>query len=215
MTKPPYHHGNLEAALVQAAADVLEESGVAGFSLRECARRAGVSHAAPAHHFGGSAGLLAAVAATGFRDLAPPDPARRSTDPADALLQFGLHYVESAVRRPARFQLMFGARAAAIASPALQAAGQAAHVALTEAVAAATRLSPEEALARGYVDLAWSSVHGFAHLAINPQAAAGADPAHRTRQLKQMLALLGVVWATAKPSTTPDKSQGQARRGTR
>jgi AcrR family transcriptional regulator len=203
MSKPPYHHGNLEAVLIQAAGDLLEESGIAGFSLRECARRAGVSHAAPAHHFGSSAGLLAAVAASGFRELAPPERIPHNEDPAEALLLFGLHYVECAVRRPARFQLMFGARSPAGDFPALREAGQAAHDALIAAVAAASGLSPEDALANGYVDLAWSSVHGFAHLAINQSASGDTDPESLRQRVRQMLALLKPVWSVASEHVPP------------
>src|SRR5687768_5541186 len=64
-----YHHGDLQAALIAAAEDVLAEKGVSGFSLREAARRAGVSPAAPAHHFKDARGLLTAVAARGFQRL--------------------------------------------------------------------------------------------------------------------------------------------------
>ena len=62
-----YHHGDLRAALLRAGEEQLARSGVAGFSLREVASRVGVSHAAPAHHFGDAQGLLAALAAEGFR----------------------------------------------------------------------------------------------------------------------------------------------------
>ena len=61
-----YHHGNLRRAIIDAALEAITESGPVGWSLRELARRAGVSHAAPAHHFGDKAGLLTAVAAEGF-----------------------------------------------------------------------------------------------------------------------------------------------------
>ena len=61
-----YHHGDLRAALLRAAEVELSERGVEGFTLRGCARRAGVSHAAPAHHFGDADGLLTALAAEGF-----------------------------------------------------------------------------------------------------------------------------------------------------
>ena len=66
----PYHHGHLRQAILAAAIDALTESGPARLSLRELARRAGVSHAAPAHHFGDKAGLLTAVAAQGYDLLA-------------------------------------------------------------------------------------------------------------------------------------------------
>ena len=64
-----YHHGDLRQAMIEAAEAVLAEKGVGGFTLRECARRAGVSPAAPAHHFGNLVGLLTAIATLGFDDL--------------------------------------------------------------------------------------------------------------------------------------------------
>lgn len=83
-----YHHGDLRRALLEAAAAEIAEVGPSAISLRSIARRAGVSHAAPAHHFGDRAGLLAAVAADGFRRLneamlAAAD-AERSSDASDA-----------------------------------------------------------------------------------------------------------------------------------
>src|SRR6266702_4843210 len=66
----PYHHGDLRRVLLQAAVEAILESGPATVSLRDLARRAGVSHAAPAYHFGDKAGLLTAVAADGFWRLA-------------------------------------------------------------------------------------------------------------------------------------------------
>ena len=65
-----YHHGDLPAALRAATAQLVAEKGPSGFSLREVARRAGVSHAAPAHHFGDAEGMLTSVAAEGFATLA-------------------------------------------------------------------------------------------------------------------------------------------------
>ncbi|NRB03591.1 MAG: TetR family transcriptional regulator, partial [Rhodobacteraceae bacterium] len=62
-----YHHGDLRAALIEAGLQELEATGTEAFSLRKVARRAGVSHAAPAHHFGDVTGLLTALAAEGFR----------------------------------------------------------------------------------------------------------------------------------------------------
>src|SRR5689334_18307265 len=65
-----YHHGALRESLIATAEALLEERGVEGFTLRECARRAGVSPAAPAHHFGNVGGLLTAIATLGFAGLA-------------------------------------------------------------------------------------------------------------------------------------------------
>ena len=66
----PYHHGDLRRALIQTTLQVIEHEGLGTLSLRDLARRAGVSHAAPVHHFGDKAGLLTVVAADGFRLLA-------------------------------------------------------------------------------------------------------------------------------------------------
>src|SRR4030095_7936707 len=83
----PYHHRALREALVTAGRKLLEEKGLRGFTLRECARRAQVSHAAPAHHFASIDDLLAEIATRGYQDLtaamtaearrAAPDPAAR------------------------------------------------------------------------------------------------------------------------------------------
>src|SRR5213080_824442 len=77
----PYHHGDLRRALMRAALDAIVEGGPANLSLRDLARRAGVSHAAPAHHFGDKAGLLTSIAAEGYRRLAGSLGARDETTP--------------------------------------------------------------------------------------------------------------------------------------
>src|SRR5690349_24467205 len=87
MERTRYHHGDLPEALLKATAQLVQEQGVGALSLREVARRAGVSHGAPAHHFGDKAGLLTALATQGFelftaalrkaRDEAGTEPLRR------------------------------------------------------------------------------------------------------------------------------------------
>ena len=91
----PYHHGDLPRALLEAAVEAIEEVGPAALSLRDLARRTGVSHAAPAHHFGDKAGLLTAVAADGFRRLAATlGEAYRATG---SFLEVGVAYARFAV----------------------------------------------------------------------------------------------------------------------
>src|SRR6201984_2405102 len=110
MRKPkPYHHGHLREALLQAAIRLIAEVGPAGFTLREVARRAGVSHNAPYRHFRDRDELLASVAAQGYRELAKAmtDAAARQTDALDALREAGLAYVSFALRRPEHFTVMF------------------------------------------------------------------------------------------------------------
>src|SRR5689334_3926996 len=69
LTVSSYHHGDLRRALIDGALEAIAENGVAALSLRDVARRAGVSHAAPAHHFGDKQGLLTAIAIEGFEGL--------------------------------------------------------------------------------------------------------------------------------------------------
>jgi AcrR family transcriptional regulator len=97
-----YHHGDLRRAMTAAAATAVAERGPAGLSLRELARIAGVSHAAPAHHFGDKAGVLTAVATEGYTLLADA-----LNDAGDDLLAAGLAYVRFAVDHPGHFAVMF------------------------------------------------------------------------------------------------------------
>jgi AcrR family transcriptional regulator len=104
-----YHRGDLPEVLRTSAADLLAERGPGGFSLREVARRAGVSHAAPAHHFGSIEGLLTAVAIEGFEHLraAFVEAAELASDPIDRLRRQGRVYVEGAVAHPGHCAVMF------------------------------------------------------------------------------------------------------------
>ena len=68
-TTKAYHHGDLREALIKAGRAILEKDGVEALTLRACARKAGVSHAAPQHHFASINDLLAEIAATGFEDF--------------------------------------------------------------------------------------------------------------------------------------------------
>jgi AcrR family transcriptional regulator len=101
----PYHHGDLPRALLEAAVQAILEVGPAAVSLRDLARRARVSHAAPAHHFGDKAGLLTAVAADGFRRLAAT--LRETYEATGSFLELGVAYVRFAVTHRAHFEVMF------------------------------------------------------------------------------------------------------------
>lgn len=106
-----YHHGDLPRALKAAAVELITEKGAAGFSLREVARRAGVSHAAPTHHFGDSAGLLTALAEEGFRYLtaALVESAEGAPSAAERLVRIARAYVSVAHEYPAHCAVMFRA----------------------------------------------------------------------------------------------------------
>src|SRR6266487_4520245 len=91
----PYHHGDLRAALLRAAVETITEAGPAAMSLREVARRAGVTHAAAAYHFGDKAGLFAAIAAEGYRELG--EALREAAEARRGFLEMGVAYVRFAV----------------------------------------------------------------------------------------------------------------------
>ena len=168
----PYHHGDLAAALIAAAGTILAERGLDGFTLRECARRADVSHAAPAHHFGDANGLLTAVATSGYQQLtqAMREAAEREKDRGTALVAIGVAYVGFALTHPALFRLMFHSDRLDRTDEAFRVAGKAAFEVLSGRLAAVrgreTQLSPPETGRDATLLRAWAVVHGMATLAI-------------------------------------------------
>src|SRR5438046_4544723 len=100
-----YHHGDLRPALLRAAVETIGETGAAAMSLREVARRAGVTHAAATYHFGDRAGLLTAVAAEGYRLLAAA--LRGAQETRGSFLEVGVAYVRFAVTHRAHFEVMY------------------------------------------------------------------------------------------------------------
>lgn len=166
----PYHHGALRDALLAAAEAILDEQGLESFSLRECARRAGVSHAAPAHHFGDARGLLTAYAALGCERMAQRMARYRkqaAAEPAAQLIAVGQAYIDFALAHRAQFQLMNRRDRLDRRDPALQSAGSRASAMLNETLTDAMRAAglPPHTTAERAV-LAWSAVHGFAMLAL-------------------------------------------------
>ena len=165
-TEAPYHHGDLPNALRAAAADLIAERGLGAFSLREVARRAGVSHAAPAHHFGDSTGLLTAVAIEGFTKLHDVVESESDgiEDPAARLVAVGRGYVQTAVRYPGHCQVMFRTDVVDTTSPELQQAGQAAYGVLENAVRAfAAKENPDLDIINAS-NLCWSMAQGLVEL---------------------------------------------------
>ncbi|MBD1206589.1 MAG: TetR/AcrR family transcriptional regulator [Rhodobacteraceae bacterium] len=157
----PYHHGDLRAALLAAAEDELADRGVEGFSLRQVAKRAGVSHAAPAHHFGDAQGLLTALAAEGFRQFLAAQAAREAVappDPGEQLVAAGLGYVDFAMTRPALFRLLWQSERPDFTDADLGQAARAAFQHLVDQVAAAGGDSTAD---EGAV---WAMAHGLADL---------------------------------------------------
>ncbi|MGH3829785.1 MAG: TetR/AcrR family transcriptional regulator [Pseudonocardiaceae bacterium] len=154
----PYHHGNLRRALLDSALELINERGPARLSLREVARRAGVSHAAPIHHFKDKTGLLTAIAAQGWSMLAAAltDTAARSSE----LAELGVSYVVFATTHPAHFAVMRSPGLVLADDQDLTTARDQARVPLLRGAAqqAGTPAEP------GMVLAAWSLVHGLAVL---------------------------------------------------
>jgi AcrR family transcriptional regulator len=173
----PYHHGALHDALLQAAERVLERDGLAGLTLRAVAREAGVSHAAPTHHFGDLTGLVSELAAIGFRQF---NAAMLAAKAADATpLQRGLAsakaYVAYAQAHPGMYGLMFRTERLDMSRPSLHEAASASFAGLARSVGASRQEQIEEeslsldqaaAIAR-----AWSLVHGFTMLLLDGRLA--------------------------------------------
>jgi AcrR family transcriptional regulator len=107
MPETPYHHGNLRLALLEAARLLALEQPIDNITLREVARRAGVSHAAPYHHFADKRALLKALALEAFKELLRIQQAQVQPDPNATLYNIGLAYVRFALAHPTEFGFMF------------------------------------------------------------------------------------------------------------
>lgn len=178
--KRPYHHGDLQPALVQAALETLDERGAAGTSLREVARRAGVSHTAATYHFGDKAGLLTAVAVDGYHRLG--EALRAAAAEQGSFLEVGVAYVRFAVTHRAHFGVMFRPDLYHADDPALIDA-KAATASLLYGSADADPDQLEAGIA------AWAIVHGLATLWLDGilPPALGDDPEEVTRRVARHL----------------------------
>lgn len=178
-----YHHGDLRHAMIEAAEAVLAEKGIAGFTLRECARRAGVSPAAPAHHFGNLAGLLTAIATLGFDDLS--DAIEAAAWQADEkgenrMAAVARAYLDTALARPGRFRVVFGQRELDIEDPDFKRAASRAFGLLVRETRIQLAVQGHDPLCLpppsfaddpdlGTILFVWSVTHGFSTLLIDGQ----------------------------------------------
>ena len=168
----PYHHGDLHDALLAAAERVLERDGLPGLTLRAVAREAGVSHAAPTHHFGDLSGLLSELAAIGFRRFneAMIAAGRTETHPLLKALARAKAYVAYAQAQPGMYGLMFRTERLDMTRPSLHEAATASFEGLASAVGAGRRETAGEALSldqAAAIARAWSLVHGFTTLLLD------------------------------------------------
>lgn len=177
--KRAYHHGDLRRTLLEASLALIAEQGLGALSLREVARRAGVSPGAPYHHFESREQLLTALAIDGFTLLGEAmRRARDAASSADVIGRFcaiGEAYVRFALAHPAHFRLMF--RPSLVPTEALPSEGSpaAAFRVLLDIVA---QLFDSGAIGAnverpGFVLLAWSVVHGAAELMLDGPLAGG------------------------------------------
>jgi AcrR family transcriptional regulator len=164
--KAPYHHGNLRQALLDAALAAIRDQGVAALSLRDVARRAGVSHAAPAHHFRDKAGLLTALATVGFERFAQAQRDARERGGTDPIARFGWTgwaYVMFADQNREYFEIMFRIELLNVDDTAFRAATTAAHEILLETMrAAVTGVTEDQLLMQSTT--AWALAHGLSRL---------------------------------------------------
>lgn len=179
VTKSGYHHGDLRETLLRAAAEQIAAEGIDTVSLRALAQRAGVSHAAPAHHFGNRQGLLTALAIRGFELLAGELHTAR-----DDFREMAVAYIGFARRYPGHFDVMFRHDLLRADDPELIAARTRSGMELRSGVA---QLGVADA-ARPATELAaWSLVHGFASLwregALTETDLGGADPEQLARHM--------------------------------
>jgi AcrR family transcriptional regulator len=158
-----YHHGHLRKALLDAAEAILKRDGLQALSLRACAREAGVSHAAPAHHFPNLAALLSELAAVGYERLAASLRKAMAGKNAEAI-EAGRAYVRFAENNREMFFLMSDPSRLDAKNSVLSAARRDALIAL----AAAGSISIEEPTLQqlGEVTRNWAVVHGFSMLTL-------------------------------------------------
>ncbi len=192
----PYHHGDLPAALLEAALAILERDGIAGLTLRAVARRTGVSHMAPAHHFGDLGGLLSELAALGFRRFGA------ALDQAAGLDGMGEAYVAFAHANPALFRLMFRSERLDPARPALAEALVRAGDLLTQAAGGFVAGQGQPTLPQVAAAVrAWSMVHGFAMLLLDGRLDAMLSRQNGLDAQALLRAVLGM--APARPDDAP------------
>lgn len=188
--KKSHHHGNLQEALIEAGLALLSESGQAGLTLRKTAARAGVSHAAPAHHFKGLRGLLNAIARRGFemlldhlRQVEFENGNHHQTDPFERLMVRVRAYLEFCDKNGPLFRLMF--TEASYEDAELQKIAQGCYQILRESCQPFTngrdQLEIEHAV--------WTMVHGFAVLGMNQPRPNAPAPNPSCESLMRMLLL--------------------------
>lgn len=195
MKSNAYHHGNLKEALISASLEILSEKGLEALSLRNVAKRIGVSHTAPYNHFSDKQALLAAISTAGYEQLYPillETFEKSKTDPVNILPEVARAYLQFAMENPAKFKLMFsGALVEERNHPNYEAISQK-SIALFEEIIAFCQEKSQ--LPAGRIDALaiklWSTVHGFTTLMLENQF----PPEYlRNNELKDLLRSLSTI----------------------
>lgn len=165
-----YHHRDLQPALLRVIKELIAERGIEGLTLRECARRAGVSWSAPRHHFGDKTGMLTAFAIQGFDGLRAcmEQKLMAGTEPAFRAAAVGRAYLEFALSNPEHFRVMFRTELLNTGDPVLEAANRIPFAILEQALRdydATVGVDDEAGLPHRCL-LAWAAVHGYATLCL-------------------------------------------------
>jgi AcrR family transcriptional regulator len=197
MTEPKgrgYHHGDLRATLLRVGLELVAERGITGFTLREVARRAGVSHAAPYHHFTDRGALVSAIVAESYTALAAAledAAAQAGDDPLERIQAMGEAYVGFALASPDRYRLMFRSELAGdpFGAESVNQAGAAAFAALVNGVEDAHRAGRfADGMDVGTVAAAcWATVHGVSSLLLDGALGIRPDQSDRAQQLARRL----------------------------
>jgi AcrR family transcriptional regulator len=214
--KKRYHHGDLRNALLDAGLEILAREGIGAVTLRAIAARAGVSHAAPAHHFGNLRGLMTALAAIAFDRLyASVDTAKAGAakEPIEQARAAGTGYVDFARHNPGLFRLMFSSSLIDYADPGLQLAAKRAYEQLldTAAPAVAQRGGGASEDVSAVALQLWCTVHGFAHLLLEDRIAASEDGQPPASRLPDIAGLLFRETPAPSQDTAKPKRRGSAQ----
>lgn len=204
-----YHHGDLNNELRRVAADLIAEKGVAGFSLREVARRAGVSHAAPTHHFGDVTGLFTAIAIDAFRHMHASVVAAGEgfDDPRDRLVAMGRAYVEVSVSNPGHCAVAFRHDLVHHDDPDYERWSDATHGLFFDCVAEIHDQGGHAFDIAIATSLGWAALQGLTELYTNMQIIGerhGQGPLASIGDLAEQFSAMLIVGFTASTTTPPN-----------
>jgi AcrR family transcriptional regulator len=201
--KKSHHHGDLRAALIQSGIEILTETGLDSLTLRRCAARAGVSHAAPAHHFDGASGLRGAIAKEGFdrfRHHMLQARAAGSQTPEGRILSLCRGYLDFAVANPALFALIFSCGPMSQFEDDMNAGDASAYGVLRQTCAPFVPPGANPLVIETQV---WSLIHGFAHLLLAGTFGPCDDSPDHHALFAPVMALLAGIGTAPRPNPRP------------